>query len=156
MSLITLQVPQEYGYVLLAASSTLFVNLWHAFRVSPFRRAAGVPYPYQYASAEQIAATDDAGKKSALHLFNCAQRAHYNFLEAHPTAVIAMLISGLRYPTASAVMGGLWAVGRVMYAMGYTRPGVENGKGRLVGSWASLVQIGLMGMAAWTSWKMIA
>ncbi|KAF2138239.1 uncharacterized protein K452DRAFT_290821 [Aplosporella prunicola CBS 121167] len=156
MSLITLEVPKEYGYVLAVATGTLFLGAWHGGRVMPFRKAAGVPYPYQYASKEQIDACDDAKQKSALQVYNCAQRAHYNYIENHPTFLTAMLISGLRYPVAAASVGAAWCLGRTLYAIGYTRPNTENGKGRLIGVWASLLQIGMLGTAAWTCWKLCA
>ena len=125
-------------------------------RVSPFRKRAGVPYPHQYATPEQIAAaSDDAKKQQALHLHNCAQRGHYNFMENHTNFLVALLVAGLRRPVPVAVMGAAWSVGRIMYAVGYTRPDTKNGMGRLVGSWASLIQLVLMGMAGWDAWKMV-
>lgn len=143
------------SYVLLAATGSLVVNFWLGTRVGSFRRAAQVPYPHQYATQEQIEATADEKRKQALHLFNCAQRGHYNFLENHTSFLFSMLVVGLRKPVAAAVMGGLWSVGRIMYAIGYTRPNTKNGMGRLVGAWASLIQFALIGMAGWEGYKML-
>ncbi|KAK8228716.1 hypothetical protein BKA81DRAFT_403267 [Phyllosticta paracitricarpa] len=144
----TIDIPKEYGYVLFTATGSLFLSTWHAFRVSPFRKAAGVPYPNQYATEEQIRSETDANKQKAMYLFNCAQRAHYNFIENHTSFLTALFVAGIKYPVASSVMGALWGVGRVLYATGYTRKDKENGKGRVLGVWASLIQIGLLGMAA--------
>lgn len=83
--------------------------------------------------------------------FNCAQRAHQNFNENHVSALGAMLIAGLKYPMAAAVLGGVWSVNRVVYAIGYTN-GAEGGKGRYYGVlWmlAHYVMIGMAGKAAW-------
>ncbi|KAK0660641.1 hypothetical protein DIS24_g3083 [Lasiodiplodia hormozganensis] len=157
MSFATLQVPQEYGFVVLAATGSLFVSTWLGIRIGSFRKAAGVPYPHQYASQEQIAAASgDEKKQQALHLFNCAQRGHYNFLENHTNFLFALLVAGLRRPVPAAVMGAAWSVGRIMYAVGYTRPDKKNGMGRLIGSWATLIQLVLMGMAGWDGYKMLA
>ncbi|OJD34499.1 microsomal glutathione s-transferase [Diplodia corticola] len=157
MSLVTFAVPQEYGYVILAATGSLFVSTWLGMRVGSFRRAAGVPYPHQYATQEQIAAAEgDAKKQQALHLFNCAQRGHYNFLENHTSFLFALLAVGLRKPVPAAVMGGLWSVGRVMYALGYTKKDTKNGMGRLIGSWSMLIQLALQGMAGWEGYKLLA
>ncbi|CAN9355471.1 unnamed protein product [Alternaria alternata] len=49
-----LQIPSEYGYVLAACVSTFFVGAWHGGRVGGFRKAAKIPYPYEYASYEQV------------------------------------------------------------------------------------------------------
>jgi glutathione S-transferase len=106
-------------------------------RVGPFRKAAGVPYPNAYASSEAIAAaTPD--KKKAMYLFNCAQRAHYNFMENYPIALTGMLVAGLKYPVASAVTGAIWSVSRLAYATGYTNKNKEGGKGRYAGGLGSL------------------
>ncbi|KAL0259438.1 hypothetical protein SLS55_005174 [Diplodia seriata] len=157
MSFATFSVPQEYGYVVLAATGSLFVSTWLGIRVGSFRRAAGVTYPNQYATQAQIDAADgDEKKQKALYLFNCAQRGHYNYLENHTNLLFAMLTVGLRKPVTAAVMGGLWCVGRVLYAVGYTRPDVQNGKGRVIGIWATLIQLALQGMAGWEGYKLLA
>ena len=57
-----------------------------------------------------------------------AQRSHANFTENQISFLGALLISGLRYPVASAVLGAGWAVSRVFYAIGYSAGGP---KGRM-------------------------
>jgi glutathione S-transferase len=138
------------SYVLLAAVSTFLVGTWHGGRVGAFRKAAKIPYPYEYASYEQVQTASPANSKLMI-AFNSAQRAHQNFNENHPTALGAMLIAGLQYPVATAVAGGLWSVNRVIYALGYTN-GAEGGKGRYYGIlWmiAHYAMVGMAGKAAW-------
>ncbi|KAJ9639338.1 hypothetical protein H2201_004076 [Coniosporium apollinis] len=147
-------VPKEYGYVILAATSTFFLNFWHGTRVGLFRRAAEIPYPHPYATAEQISSASP-DKKQAMYLFNCAQRAHGNYLENHPSMVIAMLVSGLQYPRTAAVLGAAWAVFRIIYAVGYTRADKQEGKGRLAGSGFWLAQLAAFGLAGWVGVQMI-
>ena len=118
--------------------------------MTPFRKAAKIPYPYEYASYEQIQTASPASSK-AMYRFNCAQRAHQNFNENHPTAVGAMVIAGLKYPMAAAVLGAVWSVNRVVYAIGYTNGG-EGGKGRYYGILWMLAHYGLIGYAAKTAW----
>ncbi|KAH8719293.1 hypothetical protein GQ44DRAFT_775430 [Phaeosphaeriaceae sp. PMI808] len=115
----TIQVPSDYGYVLLAATSTFFVGSWLGGRVGFFRKAAKVPYPFEYASYEQVQTAAPTSAK-AMTLFNSAQRSHQNFNENHPSALGAMLIAGLRWPTVTAALGAVWSVNRVIYALGYT------------------------------------
>lgn len=119
-------------------------------RVGTFRKAAKVPYPYEYASYEQVQSASPATSKAML-AFNSAQRAHQNFNENHPTALGAMLIAGLRYPFATAIVGAVWSVNRVVYAHGYTN-GAEGGKGRYYGIAWFFAHIGLIGMAAKAGW----
>jgi len=140
---LTLYVPNEYGYVLLAGSSTFFVNFYQAYLVMKFRRASGIKYPNAYATLEQ------AEKDPKAFNFNCAQRAHGNFLETQPTVLGALLISGLRHPLVAAGLGAGWSASRVAYAVGYTS---GDPRGRLVGSYASsAISILLAFLAAYTS-----
>lgn len=118
-------LPTEYGYVLFAASTTFFVNTLHGMLTSKARKASGIKYPTSYASAEL------AEKDHNAYLFNCAQRAHNNFTENLTPFLGALLISGLKYPVPSAVMGFVWSAARVVFAVGYTSKGPQ---GRLMGS----------------------
>ncbi|MCJ1436399.1 hypothetical protein MMC27_005778 [Xylographa pallens] len=93
---LTLTVPREYGYVLLAAASTSVLNLWLGLYVGNYRKAARVPYPNAYATATEAAASKEK------YLFNCAQRSHAQFLEQLPPFLVTLLVSGLKYPVLSA------------------------------------------------------
>jgi glutathione S-transferase len=102
--------------------------------------------PNAYASEERIAAAATPSDKQALYLFNCAQRAHYNFLENYVAAAPAALIAGLAYPRASAITFGIWNVFRIVYALGYTDKTRSDGKGRLAGSGFWIAEAVLFGM----------
>lgn len=143
-----------HSLVILSATATMALSTWHGVRVGPYRKKAEVPYPYAYASQEQLAAAS-GDKKQALYLFNCAQRAHVNFLENHPSMLVAHLIAGLRYPLATTAIGTLWAVFRIMYAIGYTKKDAQEGRGRLVGGGFWLCQLALYGLAATVGVKML-
>ncbi|KAF2270311.1 membrane-associated proteins in eicosanoid and glutathione metabolism [Lojkania enalia] len=148
--MVALELPSQYGYVLLSAVSTFFVGSWLGMRVVGFRKAAKISYPYEYASYEQIQTAPPA-RAQALHKFNCAQRGHQNFNENHVTALGAMLIAGLKYPIVAASLGAVWTINRVIYAWGYTTD-KKDGKGRYYGIAWMLVQyilIGYAGKAAW-------
>ncbi|CAI0644772.1 unnamed protein product [Colletotrichum noveboracense] len=140
----TLQVPDEYGYVLLVAASTFFINTTHVLLTSKFRKASGLVYPVPYASNEA------AEKDRKAYMFNCAQRAHANFTENQPSFLGALLISGLRFPVASAAVGAGWALSRLIYAFGYTS--AAGPAGRVRGSIGSfLTDTALKFMALYTS-----
>jgi hypothetical protein len=57
-----------------------------------------------------------------------AQRAHANFIENQPSALGALLISGLHFPVAAAVLGATWSVGRTLYLYGYTSSAGPKGR----------------------------
>ncbi|KAF2431744.1 membrane-associated proteins in eicosanoid and glutathione metabolism [Tothia fuscella] len=152
---VQLTIPREYGYVLAVASATMFFSMWQGLRVGPFRKAAKIPYPQPYASPEELASEKDPARKQAMYLFNCAQRAHGNFLENYPAVLPAILIAGLGYPRGAAVSGALWTVLRWVYARGYTRKDMTNGKGRLMGSGFWIVQTVLFGMVGKMAWDIL-
>ncbi|KAI0834209.1 membrane-associated proteins in eicosanoid and glutathione metabolism [Hypoxylon sp. FL0890] len=142
-----LQVPGEYGYVLTVAASSLFVNTLHFFLTAKARKASGLAYPIPYASQEQ------AEKDPKAYAFNCAQRAHSNYTENLTPFLGALLISGLRFPTASAALGAAWVLGRFWYALGYTSSGPQ---GRLKGFTLSiLADLSLKVMAVIASVKLL-
>lgn len=64
-----------------------------------------------------------------------------------------MLIAGIKYPIAAAVMGAGWTVSRYLYMAGYSKGG--NGKGRYNGVTHSLFQLGLIGLAGWMGVGMV-
>ncbi|WAO95025.1 Hypothetical protein NCS54_01263200 [Fusarium falciforme] len=139
----TIQLPEEYGYVLVAATSTFFINSLHVVLTSKARKASGLKYPIPYASNEL------AEKNDLAYKFNCAQRSHANFTENQISFLGALLISGLRFPVAAAAIGGGWALSRVIYAVGYSAGGPQ---GRMRGSIGSfLCDTILKFMAAYTS-----
>ena len=129
--------------------------MWHGMRIGSFRKAAKIGYPKAIADSGDIAAADNAEKKHAMYLFNCAQRAHYNYLENHPSVAIAMLITGVQYPLTTTALGVGWILSRIAYAIGYTRKDRTDGKGRAVGVPFFLFQMGLFGLAAWVGIKMV-
>jgi len=65
-----------------------------------------------------------------------------------------MLIAGLEYPRAAAIMGGLWSVFRVLYAVGYTDSSKKEGKGRFYGGLWPLPQFGLVALAGKVGWDL--
>lgn len=129
-----------HSYVLVAATSSIAVNVMHMFLTSAARKRSKIPYPNAYATPEQ------AAKDPAAYQFNCAQRAHANYTENVTPYLAALLISGLSYPVYAGALGLTWTTGRVVYALGYTSS--AGPKGRVVGSVvASLSGLALLGMS---------
>lgn len=137
----------EYGYVLAVGVASALVNQWHGFNVVKYRKAAGIKYPVLYASNEE------AQKNPAANQFNCAQRAHGNYLENFPNFLVLLAVAGLQYPTLSAGAGALYLVGRVTYALGYSTGDPSK---RTKGAFAYIGLFGLLGMSFVTIYKTIA
>jgi glutathione S-transferase len=120
--------PTVHSYVLLVALGlTPLLSTVHAAVVIHERHNAHIPLPNCYATREEMKANP------AAYTFNCAQRAHANFLENAPQTMIGMLVAGLAYPTLTTAVGVAWLVSRALYLLGYVYSGEENGKGRLWG-----------------------
>ncbi|MCJ1267910.1 hypothetical protein MMC22_007796 [Lobaria immixta] len=145
----TLTVPIEYGYVVMTAALSTFLGTWHGLQTAKFRKAAKVRYPNAYST------DSEAKEDKAKYLFNCAQRAHTNFMEHQPGFLASLLLAGLSYPIASAAMGLAWCVGRVTYGLGYTNKNKTDGSGRIIGNFYVLPELGLFLTAALTGWKIL-
>jgi len=125
------------------------VSQYHTILVGRFRKASGVPYPNAYASAE------DASKDKEKFRFNCAQRAHSNYLENLAVVLPAFLASAIHYPTVSSSLLGFWLACRVVYTHGYVgSPHNSSGKGRYKGGLFHFGQFGLMITAGMSAWKL--
>ncbi|CAE6522686.1 unnamed protein product [Rhizoctonia solani] len=133
----TITIPDNYGYVALAAISTGFLTAFQTTIVSKARKTAGIEYPRLYAEKEEQDKSIDALK------FNCAQRAHQNTLEWLPHVLFFTAFLGLRRPILAASLGGLWSASRVLYTIGYASgdPKKRNTRG---GIFSSVAYLGLL------------
>ncbi|KAF8469504.1 hypothetical protein BDZ91DRAFT_54524 [Kalaharituber pfeilii] len=143
-------LPEEYKYVLATIGASNIVSLMHGFLTGSARNAANVPYPNAYATH------DEAVKDPAKFAFNCAQRAHANYLESYPIFLSSLLVAGTKYPLVTSAMGAAWLTGRVLYAFGYKNSKHNSkGEGRYKGIIAPLVQFPMMGLALWTTYQLV-
>jgi glutathione S-transferase len=160
-------VPRNYGYdsySLIAPSLTslssyvLAVSLVatpllafaHGMITGSKRKAAKCPYPNAYASAQEMKANP------AAYQFNCAQRAHAQFMENAPQTMISMLVAGFMYPNATASLGAAWLLLRALYMYGYIYSSKEKGTGRYKGGLFWVAQGGIWGLVGMTAWKIIS
>ncbi|SPO00598.1 related to MICROSOMAL GLUTATHIONE S-TRANSFERASE 3 [Cephalotrichum gorgonifer] len=155
MATVTVELPREYGWVILSGVLTTLVNQWQGGRVTSFRKAAGIPYPYHYASKEQVDAAESDSVRDRLNRFNCAQRAHGNFLENQGSTLFFIVAAGLRYPIASAALGAWWSFNRILFATGYTDLTKKNGSGRYRGAGQYLGTIGLFILTVKTAFDLL-
>ncbi|KEP55337.1 microsomal glutathione S-transferase [Rhizoctonia solani 123E] len=126
----TITLPENYGYVVLAAISTGFLTGFQMIVVSKARKRSGIQYPQLYAEKEQQDKSTEALK------FNCAQRAHQNTLEWLPHVLFFTTFLGLRRPILAASLGAGWSASRVLYTIGYASgdPKKRNTRGGIFGS----------------------
>ena len=79
------------------------------------------------------------------HKFNCVQRGHQNTLENYPATIFLLSAGGMSNPKLAALLGGIWAIGRVIYMLGY---GTGEPQKRAYGGYPSLLaQLALLVLA---------
>ncbi|GKZ63658.1 hypothetical protein AnigIFM60653_001820 [Aspergillus niger] len=133
--MLTLTVPDNYGFVIAVALGAIPVlSFIHGAIVSRLRQDAGCPYPHCYATVEQCKTNPKAEQ------FNCAQRAHANFLENSSQTMLLILVAGLKYPQLATGFGSIWVLGRWLFLYGYVYSGKPQGRGRFYGSFYLLAQ----------------
>jgi len=121
-------LPEGYGYVIVVAVDSLFVNMWLARNVGAARKKYNIPYPIMYSPENNT--------------FNCIQRAHQQTLELHPTFLTLLLIGGLQHPKLAIGAGIFYLIGRVVFAKGYYSGEPKN---RSNGSFGMLGMLALLG-----------
>mmetsp|Transcript_3295 Transcript_3295/g.6261 ORF Transcript_3295/g.6261 Transcript_3295/m.6261 type:complete len:144 (+) Transcript_3295:71-502(+) len=112
----------EFRYVIWSFFLITVVNFGLGERVAFGRKKYGVKLPHFMAS----------GSSPKDIAFNCLQRGHMNMLETLQCVLVALLVSGAFYPTYSAICGVLYAIGRVIYALGYSSSPKNRAFGQLV------------------------
>ena len=113
-------LPRNYGYVFAVLGASTIMNGYLTSLVLMARKKYGVKYPTLYAPP---------GHKYEAE-FNSVQRSHQNTLETYAIVMLQMCACGFVYPITSAVCGGLWVLGRIIYGYGYSSGGPS---GRHVG-----------------------
>ena len=114
---VSVELPKEYGYVVLVVVAYAFLNFWMSFQVGAARKKYKVFYPTMYAT--------EAENKDAKR-FNCVQRGHQNSIEMMPLFFATLLLGGLQHPVVAAALGLLYTVARFFYFKGYATGVPEN------------------------------
>ncbi|CAN6281706.1 unnamed protein product [Urochloa humidicola] len=130
----SIELPKEYGYVVLVLVAYAFLNFWMSSQVGKARKKYKVFYPTLYAVESE--------NKDA-KLFNCVQ----NSLETMPLFFAVLLLGGLRHPAAAAVLGALYTVARFFYFKGYATGDPRN-RYKIGVRLSALVGVGLIGCTA--------
>ncbi|PVZ97751.1 hypothetical protein BB558_006285 [Smittium angustum] len=131
-----ISVSPEYNWNLLAATLMGVQCFYSGLRVYAARRKYNVDYP-DMGSGRFAAKLSDKDWKD----FNNIMRTHQNYVEQIPIAISAVLIGGLFNPKLTAILGGVYILGRAIYNFGYSRFGPP---GRLFG--VLFIDVGLLGM----------
>lgn len=137
-----LEIPSEFGYVILTGVSSAFVIMYKGIQVGIARKKYGIKYPQMYATTD-----DEDGK-----MFNCIQRAHQNTLENYPQFLFMLTTGGLSHPCLASAAGLIYLAGRIAFAKGYYTGNPEN---RRWGSFGYIGLLTLLGCSIHTSMKLL-
>jgi glutathione S-transferase len=108
---------QLFGLVILSnVIGSSFALIVLGTRVGRARKEYDVPLPVMYADASH----GENGVK-----FNNVQRGHQNALETYSSYLALSLVSGLRFPVVTALLGVLYIAARIAWADGYRNGGAE-------------------------------
>ncbi|KAG5297791.1 glutathione S-transferase [Histoplasma ohiense] len=141
--MVAITLPDNYGYILgLTVGAIPLLNFIHIYMVGKHRQKAGIKYPNAYATPEECK------QNPAAYRFNCAQRAHGNFLENLSLTTLSILVAGIRYPNATIALAGAWIVMRILYMYGYVYSDKPDGRGRYKGGMHTFAQLALWGLSA--------
>merc|ERR1711894_262034 len=110
-----LEIPSEYGYVILTGTASIFVLMYKSIKVGLARKEFGIKYPKLYSD-------ENEGNNK----FNCIQRAHQNSLENYPQFLFLLATGGISHPVLSSIAGLIYLAGRLAFAKGYYTGNPEN------------------------------
>ncbi|CAG9461028.1 unnamed protein product [Pedinophyceae sp. YPF-701] len=132
--MVAVELTKGHGAVGLAALGAVILHNYFGACVMKARKQYKVTYPKMYAEG------DSAEAKA----FNSVQRGHMNYVENLPQYIILQVASSFQYPMASAVLGGTYLLGRLLYFQGYSKTGPKGREaGAVVGVIANLGMLGL-------------
>jgi glutathione S-transferase len=111
MSLYTISVRPEYGWVILGAGiGSVITNIYLSGPVMKARSRLNIQYPNCYAVPGHHKNADE---------FNRVQRSHQNYLEGLDQYIAMTLLGGLKYPLACAIGSVFFFAGSILYQKGY-------------------------------------
>jgi uncharacterized membrane protein YecN with MAPEG domain len=115
---------QQHSWVALVTLAALLTYFWMGTQVPRARVKCGIVAP---------AMTGDP-------LLERTIRAHYNTLEWLPLFLVSLWLFALYWSeTVAAVVGAVWVVGRIVYALGYYADAQKRGPGFLIQALATSV-----------------
>lgn len=127
---------QPHAYVALVTIAALLVYFWMSFQVGRARSKCGIAAP---------AMTGDPVLERTI-------RVHYNTLEWLPIFLVSLWLFAIYWlDWVAALLGVLWIVGRILYAVGYVADPRKRELGFVIQALATAVLLfGALGRIVWS------
>merc|ERR550517_692111 len=109
-----IQYGPKHGYCVLVLGASWLVNVYQTHQVSKVRMEYDVKLPTLFS-------TD-----SGMDKYNCIQWAHQNYLESWGSVCLLLVVNGAIEPVITSAFGGIWCIGRLVYAISCTSKGVDS------------------------------
>ncbi len=122
----SLPLQPAHGYVIVVAAAISMHCYVQGFYVGGLRKKYSLEYPDSGSGRLSTKLSD-----AQWHTFNCAQRAHQNYLESLPFVLITLVLASIQFPLFAASAGVGVLVGRQFYCSGYRANGPQ---GRSLGA----------------------
>ncbi|KAJ4755652.1 Microsomal glutathione S-transferase 3 [Rhynchospora pubera] len=100
-----IQIPMEYGYIVLDLVMYFILHLWMGNLLDKAREKYNVPYPTMYAVERNMEAK----------LFNTVQIGRQNSIDYMPVFFVMLLVGGLQHSLISAGLGALYIISLFFY-----------------------------------------
>lgn len=127
---------QPHSYVALVTIAALLVYFWMSLRVPGARRKSGIEAP---------AMTGDPVLERTI-------RVHYNTLEWLPIFLVSLWLFAIYWnDRVAAILGVVWIIGRIIYALAYVADPKKRAAGFLIQFLATAaLLLGALGRIIWT------
>jgi glutathione S-transferase len=127
---------QPHSYVALVTIAAILVYFWMSLLVAQARRRSGIAAP---------AMTGDPRLERAI-------RVHYNTLEWLPIFLVSLWLFAIYWMDwVAALLGVVWIVGRILYALGYMADPAKRELGFSIQALATAALLfGALGRIVWT------
>ena len=150
--MVSLTLTPEHAYPFFVVIAYFLVGQVLGALVNAARGRYKIPLPNLYANAAMFlkdGKVDEAALAARGDAFNRVQRGHQHMFEIHADAYALLFASSIFYPLHAAIAGSLYALGSLVYGLGYARANSARLVGELIYFPGLFYMVYLVGYSGW-------